>query len=101
MCFYFQLLITLTVAALLTNASPLETDNTEEASLEIDLNTVAASVNTTDTDTKAYGSTMETTQFKLDDSVDESGTRKVVMQFGSTALRHMEMEMEIILGDIG
>ena len=51
MCFYFQLLITLTAAALLTNASPLETDNTKAASLEdIDLNTVAASVNTTDTD---------------------------------------------------
>ena len=61
MCFYFQLLITLTAAALLTKASPLETDNTEVAPLEtdntevasledIDLNTVAASVNTTDTD---------------------------------------------------
>jgi len=50
MCFYFQLLITLTVAALLTNASPLETDNTEVAPLDIDPITVAASVNTTDTD---------------------------------------------------
>ena len=51
MSFYFQLLITLTAFTLLTNASPLETDNTEAASLEdIDLNTVAASVNTTDTD---------------------------------------------------
>ena len=61
MCIYFQLLITMTAATLLTNASPLENDNTEVAPLEtdntevasledIDLNTVAASVNTTDTD---------------------------------------------------
>ena len=61
MCIYFQLLITMTAATLLTNASPLENDNTEVAPLEtdntevasledIESNTVAVSVNITDTD---------------------------------------------------